>query len=153
MLNIGFEGNGQFSRKRFCFLPVQKKEYLFCKWYAVDALVTTDHEAVVFLEGLKLKPIRFTRTVRNYREHRKIEFTQKLSEWDWTTVGTYDDGESATSCLQSGHWTGSLSVCGDLVFLRRGWKMWANGLHRIRWGRVGVARVHPSHPEVRSRES
>lgn len=65
---------------------IQRKQYLFRKIYTVDAQIREEHKVVVFPADIELKPIRFTRTVIDYRGRRKIEFTRKLSQWDWTTV-------------------------------------------------------------------
>ena len=75
-----FNSNSQFLsmktlRRMFSFIEFPRalgrsealvmRMYLSHKCYAVDALIRTVHKAFVLPVGVKLKPIRFTQTMRD----------------------------------------------------------------------------------------
>ena len=61
----------------------------------------TDHKGVILPAGVRLKPLRFSCIMRDYREHRKIVFHHKLLEQDWNHVIDNFDLDTAVSSLHS----------------------------------------------------
>ena len=49
-------------------------EALFSRCYPIVAQMKTDHKGVILPAGVRLKPLRFSCTMRDYREHRKSCF-------------------------------------------------------------------------------
>ena len=61
----------------------------------------TDHKGVILPAGARLKPLRFSCMMRDYREHRKIMFHHKLLVQDWNHVNDNFDLDTAVSSLHS----------------------------------------------------
>ena len=59
----------------------------------------TDHLGVVLPPGLKLKPVRIKVTFRDYREHRKILFENRIQAYEWSEVFNATDTDVATNLL------------------------------------------------------
>ena len=56
------------------------KESRFNKCYPIISQIKSDHKGVVLPEEIKLKPVRCTYKVHDYREHCKIAFRKMLSD-------------------------------------------------------------------------
>ena len=76
-------------------------EALFSRCYPIVAQMKTDHEGVILPAGVRLKPLRISCTMRDYREHRKIMFHRKLLEQDWNHVNDNFDLDTAVNSLHS----------------------------------------------------
>jgi hypothetical protein len=59
---------------------------LFSKCYPFVPQVKTDHKGVILPAGVKLKPLKFKYSMRDYREHRKISFHKELIATDWNSI-------------------------------------------------------------------
>ena len=70
-------------------------EALFSRCYPIVAQVKTDHEGVILPAGVRLKPLRISCIMRDYREHRKIMFHRKLLEQDRNHVNDNFDLDTA----------------------------------------------------------
>ena len=75
---------------------------LFSPCYPINAQIKTDHKGVILPAGMKLKPLRCKYKLRDYREHRKIAFYQRLLDHQWV-YGTCVDSvvDSLTSDIHS----------------------------------------------------
>lgn len=76
-------------------------EALFSRCYPIVAQMKTDHNGVILPAGVRLKPLKFSSTMRDYREHRKIMFYHKLLEQDWDHVNDNSDLDTAVNSLHS----------------------------------------------------
>ena len=76
-------------------------EALFFRCYPIAAQMKTDHKGVILPAGVRLKLLRFSCTMRDYREHRKIMFHHKLLEQDWNHVNDNFDLDTAVNSLHS----------------------------------------------------
>ena len=76
-------------------------EALFFRCYPIAAQMKTDHKGVILPAGVRLKLLRFSCTMRDYREHRKIMFHHKLLEQDWNNVNDNFDLDTAVNSLHS----------------------------------------------------
>ena len=79
---VGFPTRGDSVLENF----LAYNEALFSRCYPIVAQMKTDHKGVILPAGVRLKPLRFSRTMRDYREHRKIMFYHKLLEQDCNDV-------------------------------------------------------------------
>ena len=75
------------------------KPDLFSTPFSFKALMKTDHLGVVLPPGLKLKPVRTKVTFRDYREHRKILFENRIQAYDWSEVFNATDIDVATNLI------------------------------------------------------
>mgnify|MGYP001794103665 FL=1 len=76
-------------------------ETLFSKCYPIVAQMKTDHKGFILPAGVKLKPLRIKRTMRDYREHRKIAFHRKLLKFDWHPLTNNNNLEAAVESVHS----------------------------------------------------
>ena len=65
-------------------------EAVFSKCYPVNAQIKTNDKACILPAGIKLKPLRFKQSLRDYREHRKIKFHQGITEQNWIQINDMD---------------------------------------------------------------
>ena len=72
-----------------------------CTSVRISLLEKTDHEGVILPAGVRLKPLRFSCTMHDYREHRKIMFHRKPLEQDWNHVNDNFDLDTAVNSLHS----------------------------------------------------
>ena len=77
------------------------KESLFNKCYPITSQMKSDHKGVVLPAGKKLKPVRCTYKIHDYREHRKIAFRQKLLEFNWEYMNSNTDVDRLVEELQA----------------------------------------------------
>lgn len=75
------------------------KPGLFQTPYPYKNLIKTDHISVILPPGNKLKPLRTKYQFRDYREHRKLEFANKIQACDWSHVLNTQDVDCATNRL------------------------------------------------------